>query len=171
MKLQSQDKKQICGFGIAVFDYEDYKLDITIESLKKINYDKDKYKIILSTKNNQKTYEVFNHINNFKNNSILAESIITLDTDVNIEKEAFIKCLGATHLVKINSGDVIDPNTLIDINDIVIEHQRDYVAFEKDNIKIIDFNTANGMYLDYNSFDKLFESLKKTTKYKNLNEK
>lgn len=168
MKLQPQDNKHL--FGLVVFDYDkEYKIDQSINSLKQINYDKQKYKIILSTKYNNKASELFAYIQDFKNEDIISEFIITFDDRINIETEAYQKCIEATYIVKMQAGDIIDPNLFNQINES-IEKNNDLIAFEKNNIKAIEFATANDFYLNYNDFDDLFESLKKEGSYKNLNE-
>lgn len=168
MKSQHPDKHL---FGIVVFDYDnEYKINQSIDSLKTIDYDKDKYKIILSSKYNNKASELFGYVEYFKQNQVICEFIITLDNRINVETEAYQKCIGATHIVKMNAGDQIDSNLFNEINE-EIQQNNDLVAFEKNNIKIIQFNTANDLYLNYNNFDKLFESLSKEDSYKNLNEK
>jgi len=168
MKLQHLEDKYL--FGIVVFDYDDEsKIDQSIESLNRINYDSKKYKIILSTKHNKKTAKLFEYIENFKKNNKLAEFILTLNEDADIETEAFLKCHKATFLIKINAGDQIDSDLLKDIN--TISYEEKFLSFEKDNIKVINCYTANNLYLDYNSFDKLFDALKDKETHKNLNEK
>lgn len=169
MKSQPQDNDKYL-FGIVVFDYEDYKIDKTINSLKCINYDKEKYKIVLSSKNNKQASELFGYIQDFKQNSVLSELVITLSEYSDIETEAYTKCIGATHLVKIKAGDSIDSNLFKEISELIDENSK-LVAFEKNNVKIIEYNTANDSYLKYKYFDDLFESLKQKELYKNLNEK
>jgi len=169
MSSQHQDSDH--AFGIVIFDYDnEYHIDKTIVFLNKINYDKNKYKIILSTKHNAKAGELFTYVEEFKKRQILCEFIITLDPSANIETEAYAKCLGATFLVKIISGDTIDPELLNQVNNEA-NNNKHLVAFEKNNVKIIQYAVANDRYLNYNSFDKLFETLKIKEAYKDLNEK
>lgn len=170
MKLQFQDNDILCGFGIVVFDKEDSSIEKTIESLKKINYHKKAYKIIISSKYSKKSSSLFHYINQFKSNEILSEVLIVLEDCINIEKEAYSKCVGATHLVKIEAGDTIDPDLFLTINKIVAS-DNDYKTFEKDNIKIINFASINDIYLNFGSFDLSFDFLKNSTKHKDLNEK
>lgn len=166
MKLSQIDN---CKFGIVVFDYGDYKIDKSIESLKNIDYPYG-YKIVLSTKNNHKAAELFGYIRDFKLKNVLSEFVISLDERVDCEKEGFLKCMGATHFVKMNSGDQIDPGLLEEVNRLVVDGN-EYVAFQNGDVKIIEFNTINDNYLTYNSFDALFDSLKNTSEFKNLDEK
>lgn len=170
MKFQFQDDDIVCGFGIVVFDKEDSNIERTVESLQKINYHKKAYKIIISSKYNKKASSLFHYINQFKLNDILSEVLIVLEDCVDIEKEAYSKCIGATHLVKINAGDTIDPDLFLTINKIILKSDN-YKTFEKDNIKVINFATINNLYLDFGNFDSLFDFLKNSTEHKDLNEK
>ena len=171
MKSEHQDKL-ICGFGIGVFDYEETpKIKDTIASLRGINYPKNGYKIILSSKHKEQASELFNYVNEFKHKSILAELIISLDDNVNIEKDVYSKCIQATHLVKIKAGDELNPDLFDMINKINSKELNKYTCFEYKETKIINFYTVNELYLNFNSFDLLFESIKNTSEYKNLNEK
>lgn len=170
MSLLQQDNEYL--FGIVVFDYGDIsKIHTTIESLKQINYNKKKYKIVLSSKHNSIASTLFNYIDVLTKNDNLSELIITIDKNADIETEAYRKCIGANYLIKINAGDAIEPDFLTDLNKLFNENI-DCIAVEKDNIKIIQFKTANEQYLDYNNFDALFNKLKEDTDvYKKLNEK
>ena len=161
MKSQSQDN-QPPNFGLAIFDYDDESLFYkTVESLKNIDYDKKHFKIVISTKHNSRTRLFFDVINELVALGFNCELIISLDERVDAEKEAYTKCLGARFICKLLAGEKVEANTFSEINDVITTEQRDAVAFESGSMKIIDFNTANHFYLEYGSFDLLFEVVKK----------
>ena len=161
MKSQFQDN-QPPNFGLAIFDYGDESLFFkTLDSLKNIDYDKKHFKIVISTKHNSRTRLFFDAINDLVALGFNCELIISLDERVDAEKEAYSKCLGARFLCKLLAGEQVEVNVFSEINDIITTDKCDGVAFESGSMKIVDFNVANNFYLEYGSFDLLFEAVKK----------
>jgi hypothetical protein len=156
-----------CKFGVVIFDYIDgYSVRNTVDSLKNVNYDKKKFKIVISSCHNEKSYELFNIINELKKEGFKAELIITLCDEADIEKDAFGKCLGASHFCKINAGYTISPDTFNKIDTSLNDDLEKLLFFETPRMKIIDFSAVNNYYLEHGSFDALFTSLKQESEYK-----
>jgi hypothetical protein len=152
-------------FGFVVFDYGDnYQCDEMLNEILNINYPKNKFKVVFSSCHNKKSYNLFHLVNTLKNAKIKSECIITLDDEADVESEAFLKCLGATFLCKTNSGAKIDPEFFNKINNSLEK----LLLAENDYIRCIDFSLANDFYLQYGSFDSLFENKLEEVKAQNM---
>lgn len=165
-----------CLFGIVIYctnEDDIYNLQTTIKSIQKINYDKDKVKVVISSSCNKNYIDVIHMINVIKETFPSSEGIFHLDDDVSIrDTECFMKVVDATYFVKITSGGVINSDTLDKINQIFQTPQdlNSFTAFktetgarlvfdkkarmfETDHATIIDKELVTDHYLNFNDYD------------------
>lgn len=144
-------------FGIAIFGFdesEDY-INTAIESCKKIEYDKHKFRISLYSNKKEHFGRLFNEVNEFKKLGIEARlffnvverSIIDSETDV------FQYLRGCSHLVKMRSDQSIDPLFLHNINKSLNDDLEVAFTYESNNVYCLPFWIVNQQYLNYNNYD------------------
>lgn len=172
-----------CLFGIVVYyTSEDciQQLEKTIDSLKNIEYDKSKIKIVISSSHNQHYLEVVHMTNVIREPFPASESIFDLSGDTATrDTECFMKIIEATHFVKIKSGGTIRSDVFNRINQIVNRPQdlnsckaiktetgaklvfdKQKLMFETDHATIISKELMQNHYLYFNNYDLAVEHVR-----------
>lgn len=176
-QLEDARKQINTTFGIVIYDNdENSKLDTTIESIKKLNYDKSKFKIVISSIHKNKAYDLFNYINDLNKYGINAELVVNLinnnfESRQQVDKDAFIKCIKSAYLIRINNGDSIPEDFLSNIDASLNDKLETITVYEHENIISIPLWLANNNYLNYNNFDLMCEDLKKIAILNNMYKK
>lgn len=164
-------------FGIAIYDnQEQSNIKDTIESIYSINYDKKKLKIVISSIHNESASYFFETVNKFKQAGFDAEFVITfseagkqeLFTGSNkIDYVTYIKFVNSppkhsqcSHLVKVTNNTPIDPDLFKKIDVELNDNLEKIVMFESENVIVLPFWLVNKVYLDYNHFDKMADSIR-----------
>ena len=174
MKSQQKDNYQNDEkllFGLVLFDTKEDKSEIekTIENILKIDYPPNKLKIIicsyLSENKNKNTYINYANIllNKFRHTRLLLNH--PLETDSEVDYNAFTLCRNAEYLIKINhnqkiNSDFFRKTSKIQSVDTQIIKQGNVVAIPK---KLVSKN-----YLDFNNYDNMIEHLLNKADQNNL---
>lgn len=160
----NEAKKQIAStFGLVVSDHSDEYSNIAIESLKDINYDQTKYKIVISSKHRNKSNELFNYVNYFnKIRDISCDLSVELD-DIKaiIDYNMFSKCAQCAYFVKIESNKALPRDVLSYVNDSINEHLEKITFYEGDGFTIVPSWIVNKFYIEFNDYELLLAELKK----------
>lgn len=152
----------MCKFGVVIFDFymDETALYQTINSLFEVNYNINKFKIVIASCNTSGAYHLFDSVNRLKS-KYKSELLLSLNNQI-VEKDVYAKCLGATHFCKMESGDEIDPDIFTKVDNLLNDDLEKLLLFEAEGIKIIEFNTINNYYLESDGFDDIFNKLKTT---------
>lgn len=175
ISLEEARKQIALTFSIVIYDYADSAFETAIKSIENIQYDKNKFKVIFSSKYNSKAGTYFNAINNLKRSNINAELIINLNNP-DIDYTSFSKAVGVSHFIKMESSIAIPPDFLNQIDQSINDNLEQIIMFEKSiddkSITCLPFWLVNKEYTNYNDYDLMTESIKnkliKTNTYKNL---
>jgi len=158
--LDEAKKKTALTFGIIVYDHDDYSSDIAIESLKKINYTKGKYKIVISSKHNKNASKLFNYVNYFnKIEDVRCDLFIELDNEL-VDYNACRTCSMCNFIVKINHDAMLPKNFLKKINESINEKLEVNMLYETNGVSAMPFWYINNNYNSYNNFDKMIDDLR-----------
>lgn len=147
-------------FGIAIFDEGD-NFEDAIESCKKIQYDKNKFKISIYSKNRKIFGKLFEKVNDLKRSGIDARLFFDIE-DRNIsssEKDVFQYLYGCSHLIKINGNTEIDPMFLFNINKSLNDDLEVFFTYELNNVYCAPFWIVNQQYLNYHSYDEMMKAI------------
>lgn len=175
-QLEDARKQITTTFGIVIYDNDTISnLDSTIESIKQVNYDKTKLKVVISSSHKAQAYSLFHHINDLKSSGINAELVINLndltESRYQVDKDAFIKCVSCAYLVKLNHGNIMPIDFLEKIDISLNDKLETITIYEHENIISLPLWLANNNYLNYNNFDLMCEDLKKTAILHNMYKK
>lgn len=173
--LEEARKQIALTFSIVIYDYNDTAYETAIKSIQNIDYDKNKFKVIFSSKHNSKAGTYFNQINNLKQNDINAELIININ-DPDKDYTAFSKAVGVSYFVKMDSSIAIPSDFLYQIDKLINDDLHQIIMFEKSvddkSITCLPFWLVNKEYTNYNDYDLMTQSIKdkliKTNVYKHL---
>lgn len=126
----------------------------TIDSLKQINYNTNKVKVVLST-NNLSDYNAIVHLTNvIKEKFQASESIFHLHEEISLrDTECFKKIVQAMYFVKIKAGKTIDPELFNTINIILNNDLKQVCMFESDEVTVIMKKIMTECYLEFNNYD------------------
>lgn len=161
-------------FGIAIYDDGiESNVEDAISSIYSIDYDKSKLKIIISSTHHEKATYFFEVINNLKRHGFNAEFVITFKDGLDhIDFNTFNRFIdnnpinNPSHLVKVNNNAIIHPSLFKDIDIDINDNLEKIVMFEYKNVVVLPFWIVNKLYLDYNNFDKMTDSIRlETIKY------
>ena len=143
-KQQSMEdaRKQITTtFSIVIYDNDNTSnLDKAIESIKRINYDKSKFKVVISSVHKDKSYELFHIVNQLNSNDINTELVINLDDpksdkyNSNLDKDAFTKCVKSAYIIKMSHNDTVYSNMLLDIDTSLNDKLETITIYESNKI-------------------------------------
>ena len=167
-------------FGIIIYDDSPNPSDIntTINSIKDINYNKNKYTIVWSIygatlKNRGTTLaDAVACVQDLKVAGYKTWLSLHKDT-LNIaarDKECFSKVTHVSHWVKMAHGAYMPKNALNDINNSVNDKLETKVLFENrdQTISIIPSSVARIKYLDYNDYGLMVHGIRDEAKKNNL---
>lgn len=160
----NEAKKQIAStFGIVVSDHNTEYSNVAIESLKDINYDQTKYKIVISSKHNKKAGELFNYVNYFnKIRDINCDLSIELDNvKTIIDYNMFSKCSRCAYFIKIESNKALPRDILSYVNNSINERLETISFYEGDGFTIVPSLIVNKFYIDFNDYELLLAELKR----------
>jgi hypothetical protein len=167
-------RKQIeLTFAIVIYDNENAsQLQKAIESIYLLNYNKDKFKIIISSSHNTQASYLFDIVHEFKKNAINSELIINL-TNESIDYDAFVKSVGFSYIVKMNHSSAIDKNFLSYIDEEINDKLNRFIMIEdeSENVLALPFWIVNKTYLDYNNFDLMVDAIRTETTKQNMYKK
>ena len=167
-------------FGIIIYDDSLNSRDIntTLNSIKDINYNKNKYTIVWSvyeaTLKNRGAplIDAVSCVQDLK----LAGHKIWLSLHKNAfniaarDKECFSKVRYASHWVKMAHGACMPKDTFNDINNSINDKLETKVLFENrdQTISIVPSSVAQMKYLDYNDYELMVDGIKGEAKKNNL---
>ena len=174
--LKTAEKEVQCAFGIVIYHESGDNNDVykTIQSIKEVDYDKDKLGIVLSV-NQKNTPHVLPFVN-------MAQQMTQEDYYFRFtmhsyddrpafrEWECFMKIARAGYITKIQSGQCIHPNTFNIIDEEVNVKLNQIALFdhEKNDVSIVNKYVASLNYLEHNNFDKMVNSVRKLAQEDNL---
>ena len=167
-------------FGIIIYDDSPNPNDIntTLNSIKDINYNKNKYTIVWSV-----------HVDTLKNRGTTLIDAVSCVQDLKLaghkiwlslhkdtlniatrDKECFSKVTHASYWVKMAHGVCIPKDAFNDINNSVNDKLEIKVLFENrgQTMSIVPFSVAQSKYLDYNDYDLMVHGIRNEAKKNNL---
>ena len=159
-------------FGIAVFDSEDdgTKILETIKKLKEIDYPKDKIKIVISSRNQDRVEEIVSALYDLKQKFPHCYVDFHFKKDKKEEEfEAFKKLIKADYFVKLEHEAQIPSDVFLMIDDLINNQMKNAAIFElPKNGSIIMKKVVNSSYPEYNDYDKMTKQLITESKTRNL---
>lgn len=174
--IELVNKEVQCTFGLVILnDSKDKeKLQQTIQSIKNIDYDKNKFGIILSV-NQSKVDNVLYYVD-------IAQQMqqagyyfrFTMhsyeDKQDFREWECFMKVASAGYISKIKSGQCVHANSFNIINDEVNNKLNQVALFDhtSNDITIVNKSVASHSYGQYGSFDVMVDNVRKQAQKDNL---
>jgi hypothetical protein len=159
-------------FGIAIYDYENISnIEKSIKSIKNINYDKSKIKLVITSGHNDNASYLFTYTKALNEIKIKTKLIINFEK-TNIDHEAFINLKNCAYLIKMNHDDQINPEMLEAIDNSLNSNLEKIIFFESSEIAAIPFWYANNEYLNFNDYNLLLSHAKQvainSNMYKNI---
>lgn len=157
-------------FGIIVFDDSENPEDIkkTISSIKKINYPKKQFLVVLSIK--EKTLldrgsSVLEYVNDFNElhfDSVQTRAVFHKDylKVHDRETEVFQKISNVSRFINLDAGSKIDPDFMKFINDKSIAMEKIIYAEDlENNVTCIPKSVASSFYLNYLDYRQMLEGI------------
>jgi hypothetical protein len=147
-------------FGIAIFD-EGKNFENIIESCKHIQYDKNKFKISIYSKNKKVFGKLFAKINDLKKSGIDAKLFFDLEErDISAsEKDVFQYLYGCSHLIKISDNAQIDPLFLSKIDNSLNNDLEIFFTYELNNVYCIPFWIVNQQYINHYNYNEMTKAI------------
>ena len=173
VKIASEEVK--ATFGIVIYDAKSREIDTTIESIKNIEYNKERIKIVISTNTDMENVHISHLID--KVNEMQFEdyncimSVHTYDDNIQMrDYECFSKMQTCSHVLKVPAGSYISKGLFNFVSDSVNSKLEQIALFEDNNeaISLLPWKVVNSEYLNYNEFDKMVEGIKKVASEHNL---
>lgn len=164
-KIQARKEVQP-KFGIVILDNEDEnsKIDDAIESIKNLDYNPKKIKVVISSFYKNNISYLVTKTEELKKREFRASFVINHnDISQIIEYDAFKKCIGANYLVKMHHDSVLYPEVLNDVDKSLNEKLEQIALFETGNVAIVHFNIANTQYHNHANFDGMVNDLRSHT--------
>lgn len=159
------------SFGIVIYDYDNLsEIDTAINSIKELDYDKSKIKIVISSHHNKNSAALFNRVKELNETGLCAKFIMTL-AKVDIDREAFSNVINCAYIMKINHNDKINKNILKEINDALNLKLEKIIYFESNNIGILPMWYINNEYLNFNDYDLMLSDAKEKAIINNMYKK
>lgn len=151
-------------FGIAIHDHPDSTLEDlkkTVESIKLIDYPKDKIKIIVSTFLQRGVTNVVEIINDLKENGFAhSESIFhSLHIPRVKDTEVFKRLTLAHYFVSVYCGSEVRPNAFNIVDDSLNTKMDKVYLFNGDGYSIVSKAIIRKIYLDFNNYDAAIDYL------------
>ena len=156
-----------CSFGIIIWHTDQSYEDLlkTIDSVKNIDYNKKSFGFVVCIKNKTtkdlgvqtfvsmmqklKQEEFYSFFNvSYEEQGLLEQ-----------EKACFSLVQQGTHLVKLNSGQEIDPTFFSSINQMTDDELKKYPIFKRGDITIISKNLASSRYYDFEGYDDMIRGV------------
>ena len=173
-------------FGIIIFDESNDFEDTlkTIESIKEIDYPKNKVKIVLSisqiklnlkNKKIQDLVDIADSMTTDKRHFYFSVHKYTGQDQLR-DTECFGKVSMARYFVKINAGATINPDYFKQVEQ-TLQEEKSIALFheEQQDISIVPASVAKNKYLEFNNYDFMVQGIKEEAQeeglYVNLNEK
>ncbi len=160
-------------FAIIIYDHENTsQLQKAIDSIYSLDYDKNKFKIVISSSHNAQASYLFDIVHEFKKNEINSEVVINL-TNESIDYDAFVKSVGFSYIVKMNHNSAIGKNFLSYIDEEINDKLTRLIMIEdeSENVLALPFWIVNKTYLDYNNFDLMVDAIRTETTKQNMYKK
>lgn len=158
------------SFGIMIYDnFESDSLE-SLDSIKELDYDKDKLKIIFITNSQKDISHKASIIQGLINDGFDAQLILNFEESL-FERTAFIKCIGLNYVLKLNTDQKISNDFISKIDKSLNDDLETVLMFECQNVACFPFWFVNQEYLNYNSFDNMIDGLREKTTNANMYKK
>jgi len=162
-------------FGVAVLDHPSKDMDDlnrTCESLRAMDYQSNKIKVVLSTFQARGISAVSNLVNQMQLGIRNTSAIFhILNVGHFKETEVFKKLILASYFVYIDSGAVLPPDIFMNV-DISLNEKLERIAmFEGDGFTIISKNVVKSLYLEYNDYSKMVNHVRHISQERDVYEK
>lgn len=165
-KVKTEDPKELLDkaldsvkplFGIVVHYTNDSnmnQLKTTVESLMKLDYDRKKVKIVISSPYHQQCEDIVHFTNILKEAFPASESVFHLHDEIELrDTECFKKIVEAMYFVKIQAGGTLEQNVFNTIDHIINHDLSQICMFETDCATIIMKNLVTRCYLEFKNYD------------------
>ena len=164
-------RESMSSFGIVIDceEYTDEKLQITLESLQKIEYNKNYIAIVLHLKGASNINSLVHAINILKKD-YRASYLVSNSLDVKHinDYDIFSKCANRTYFTTLKLGSKVPQGLFSSIDECLNEDLARIVYFESSETSTILTELAKKNYYDYLDYDKMLEELKNKSKESNM---
>lgn len=159
-------------FGLVVYDSQNKIsfLDGAIASLKKVNYDKSKINVVISSYVEKDCVDLIVKVEDLKKDGFKASVVFNYEnsTQAMIDKAAFQKCIGYHYLGKMEHFSIIDPDYFKKVDKSLNDDLEQIILFEKDGVSFLPFRVVNSEYLNYQDFKKMVREIRPLAKQHNM---
>ena len=153
-------------FGIVIYDTknEEDKLSTTLESIKEIDYDPQRIRIIISSYKEKGVQNLVSKVIDMQNNKFSCiTSFHCYDDNVALrDYECFSKLYRHSYFVKVKSGSEISKNFFTEIDKSLNDNLERKAIFEDTNngVFALPFGVVNKEYLNYNDYALMVDNIK-----------
>ena len=151
-------------FGLAVYCNEDVEIENlknTIDSLKQINYDNNKVKVVVSKNHSSNCQTIVHFVNILQERFLASEAVFHLHDNLTLrDTECFQKLAQATYFVKVQAGMTVDKDLFSKIDTMLNEDSRKIDLFETDHFFLASNDSVRDNYLNFNDYDSTIECIR-----------
>lgn len=151
-------------FGVAVYCNEDVEiqnLKNTIDSLKLIDYNDKRVKVVISKNHSSNCQTIVHFVNILKETFPASEAVFHLHDNTTLrDTECFEKLTQATYFVKVEAGMTIDKDLFSKIDTMLNEDSRKIDLFETDHFFLASSDSMRDNYLNFNDYDSTTEHIR-----------
>jgi len=150
--------------GLVIYDtFEpDSHIETAIESVKALEYDHHRIKVVISSFVPRGVPYLMNKVEQLLREGFQCEAVMNIsifDKEA-IDFDAFKKCVGCTHLGKMEHNSIIRPDMVKIVNRSLNKDLEKVMMFESDDICIMPFSVVNSEYLDHKDLHKMINHIR-----------